>query len=48
MNESAKRFLDNLIGISASGHVDTDSLADELALIELAGQTEYFLLDFDG
>ena len=47
-NESATRFLDNLIGISASGHVDTDSLADELALIELAGQTEDFLLDFDG
>ena len=47
-NESATRFLDNLIGISASGHVDTDSLGDELALIELAGQTEDFLLDFDG
>lgn len=47
-NEFSQRFLDDLIGISASGHVDTDSLADELALIELAGQTDDFLLDFDG
>ena len=47
-NESATRFLGDVTGISASGHLDTGSLAAELALIELAGQTEDFLSDCDG
>jgi hypothetical protein len=47
-NEPAQRLINDVIGINTLAHVDTGSLADELAFIELAGQTEDFLLDSDG
>ena len=46
-NEPTQRLLNDVIGIRNSGHLDTGSLADELALIELAGQTEDLLGDSD-
>jgi hypothetical protein len=47
-NEPAQRLINDVIGINTLAHVDTGSLADEFALIELEGQADNFLWEYSG